>query len=61
MKKLSNLHVPKVLVAFMIGQIAVFISSKEFKKRTMEFLSDSVDDVVNLAYNEAHEHDDKQK
>lgn len=60
MKKLSNLHVPKVLVAFMIGQITVFISSKEFKKRTMEFLSDSVDDVVNLAYNEAHEHDSKE-
>jgi len=53
MGKISRIHAPKVLWGFIIGQMAGFIYSKEFKQRTMDFLSGAVDDVVTMAYEDS--------
>jgi len=53
MGQISKMHAPKVLVGFIVGQITGFVYSKEFKKRTMEFLSGAVDDVVMMVYKDA--------
>lgn len=53
MGRISNKHAPKVFLQFIIKQMTVFITSKEFKKRVMDFLFNVVDDVVSLAYDNA--------
>lgn len=54
MTKKSALHAPKVLVNFTMKQMTNFTTSKEFKKRVMDFLFNVVDDVVTMVYNKHH-------
>jgi len=53
MGKISKIHAPKVIWGFIIGQMAGFIYSKEFKQRTMDFVSEAVDDVITMAYEDS--------
>ncbi|KRO00311.1 hypothetical protein [Companilactobacillus kimchiensis] len=50
MGKIAGFHAPKVLLNFIVGQMTGFISSKTFKKRVSGFLTETVDDVIDLAY-----------
>lgn len=50
MGRISNKHAPKVFLKFIIKQMTVFVTSKEFRKRVMDFLFNVVDDVVTLVY-----------
>lgn len=54
MGKINNNHLSKMFVSFTTKQMTNFISSKEFKKRVMDFLFNVVDDVVTIVYDEAH-------
>ena len=54
MGKLNNNHISKIFVNFTAKQMTNFVSSKEFKKRVMDFIFNAVDDVVTIVYDEAH-------
>lgn len=54
MGKLNNNHISKIFVNFTARQMTNFVSSKEFKKRVMDFIFNAVDDVVTIVYDEAH-------
>ena len=55
MAKEKSYRAPKIILTFIFGQMALFLSSKAFKKTTAYFLDDAVSDVVDLAYDKAHE------
>ena len=52
MGKLNNNHISKIFVNFTAKQMTNFVSSKEFKKRVMDFIFNAV--VVTIVYDEAH-------
>ena len=54
MGKINNKRLTRIFTKFTSKQITNFVSSKEFKKRVMDFIFNAVDDVVTIVYNEAH-------
>ena len=57
MKKVGNIHAPKVVLNFTIKQMTNFVSSKAFKTIVTDFLFNVVDDVVTLVYDNHHTSD----
>ncbi|QMT83251.1 hypothetical protein [Companilactobacillus pabuli] len=54
MGKINNKRLTRIFTKFTSKQITNFVSSKEFKKRVMDFIFNAVDDVVTIVYDEAH-------
>ncbi|GAQ01566.1 hypothetical protein NBRC111452_1378 [Companilactobacillus farciminis] len=54
MGKINNNRLTRIFTKFTSKQITNFVSSKEFKKRVMDFIFNAVDDVVTIVYNEVH-------
>ncbi|GEO79824.1 hypothetical protein FD29_GL001032 [Companilactobacillus mindensis DSM 14500] len=57
MAKEKSYRAPKIILTFIVGQMALFVSSKAFRITTAYFLDDAVSDVVDLAYKKSHEKD----
>lgn len=55
MKSSEGRNAPKIVLRFIVRQITNFITSKQFKKRVMDFLFNVVDDVVTMVYDHAKE------
>lgn len=57
--KLSLFNGPKVVVKFISKQTMVFLTSKVFNERLLDFTFNIVDDIVDLAYDNSKKNKDR--